>query len=80
MALLVLAVTVLSYVAMVPGRGVPVLPGGRVHCWGRWADAAFGATVLVLNTVLVARPRPSSRRGALLAGLAAANVITMSSG
>jgi bacteriorhodopsin len=36
--------------------------------------------VLVLNTALVALPQPSARRGPLLAGLAAANIITMASG
>lgn len=80
MAFLVPAVTALSYTAMVLGQGVSVLPSGRVYYWARWADAAFGATVLVLNTALVALPRPSSRRGALLTGLAAANVVTMGSG
>ncbi|MCS3665658.1 bacteriorhodopsin [Salinibacter ruber] len=80
MAFLVPAVTALSYIAMLFGQGVTVLPTGRVYYWARWADAAFGATVLVLNTALIALPRSSSRRGALLAGLAAANVITMVAG
>lgn len=80
MAFLVPAVTALSYTAMHFGQGVAVLRTGRAYYWARWADAAFGATVLVLNTALVALPRPSSRRGPLLAGLAAANVITMITG
>lgn len=80
MAFLVPTVTALSYTAMVFGQGVTVLPTGRVYYWARWADAAFGATLLVLNTALIALPRPSSRQGALLAGLAGANVITMVSG
>jgi bacteriorhodopsin len=80
MAFLVPAVTALSYTAMLLGQGVTVLPTGRVYYWARWADALFGATVLVLNTARIALPRPSSRGGALLAGLAAANMITMASG
>jgi len=80
MAFLVPAVTALSYTAMLLGQGVTVLPTGRVYYWARWADALFGATVLVLNTARIALPRPSSRGRALLAGLAAANVITMASG
>ena len=80
LAFLVPAVTALSYTAMLFGQGVSVLPTGRTYYWARWADAIFGATVLVLNTALVALPRPSGRRGPLLAGLAAANIITMASG
>ena len=80
LAFLVPAVTALSYTAMLFGQGVTVLPTGRVYYWARWADAVFGATGLVVNTALVALPRPSARRGPLLAGLAAANIITMASG
>jgi bacteriorhodopsin len=80
LAFLVPAVTALSYTAMLFGQGVTVLPTGRVYYWARWADALFGATVLLLNTALVALPRPSARRGPLLAGLAAANIITMAGG
>jgi bacteriorhodopsin len=80
LAFLVPAVTALSYTAMLFGQGVTVLSTGRVYYWARWADALFGATVLVLNTALVALPRPSARRAPLLAGLAAANIITMASG
>jgi bacteriorhodopsin len=80
LAFLVPAVTALSYTAMLFGQGVTVLSTGRVYHWARWADAIFGATVLALNTALVALPRPSARRAPLLAGLAAANIITMASG
>lgn len=80
LAFLVPAATALSYTAMLFGQGVTVLSTGRVYYWARWADALFGATVLVVNTALVALPRSSARRGALLAGLAASNVLTMASG
>jgi len=77
LALLVPAVTALSYVAMMLGQGVTVLASGRVFYWARWADAIIGATLLVLNTALVALPRAIPRRNVLLVGLAAANAMAM---
>jgi bacteriorhodopsin len=80
LAFLVPAVTALSYTAMAFGQGVATLPTGRVYFWARWADAPFSATVLILNTALIALPRASVRRSVLFTGLAAANSITMASG
>lgn len=80
LAFLVPAVTALAYTAMAFGQGVTTVPSGRVYYWARWADALFSATVLVLNTALIAVPRASTRRNVLFVGLTAANCITMASG
>lgn len=77
LAFLVPAFTTLSYVAMAFGQGTTTLSTGRVFYWARWADAVVGATLLLLNTALIALPRSTSRRNALFTGIAAANGITM---
>lgn len=77
LAILVPALTTLSYVAMTLGQGIVVLEDGRVYYWARWADAVIGASLLFLNTALIALPRAAARRNALLTGLVVATAIAM---
>lgn len=80
LAFLVPLVTALAYTLMALGQGYTVLGDGRVYFWARWADAPVSATLLALNTALVAAPRPTPRRNALFVGLFVAHAVTMLAG
>lgn len=82
LAFIVPAVTTLSYTTLIFEQGVTVLSDGRVYDWARWLDACFGATLLLINTALIALPptRSAPERGALLTGIATASVLTMFTG
>ncbi len=80
LAFLVPLVTALAYTLMALGQGVAVLADGRVYFWARWADAPVSATLLVLNTALVALPRPTRERHVLFVGLFVAHAVTMLAG